>query len=191
MAKKPKNTPAAPTLDMALLKTVADATQANSFVYTSTAQNKPLLDAGFVEVNDGMKDAAGNVATRATATGIDAVAKAAAGQSPAPAGAASPEASKPSNPRPSPSNFKLDDAVTMPTIKRGGPGGNVYPFDSMNAGQSFFVAATDDRPNPAKSLASTVSSATKRYAEATPIRKFAVRSVVENGVKGARVWRTE
>lgn len=190
MAKNPKNTPAAPSLDMALLKQVADATQANSFVYTSVAQHKPLLDAGYVEVNTGMADGNGNVATRATATGIDAAAKSVAGASPAPAGAAT-EAAKPAASRPSPSNFELDDAVAMPTIKRGGPGGNVYPFDTMNAGQSFFVAATDDRPNPAKSLASTVSSATKRYADQTPVRKFAVRSVVENGAKGARVWRTE
>jgi len=104
--------------------------------------------------------------------------------------------------------FVLEAGVPLPTIKRGGRGGEVYPFDEMGVGQSFFVAASADKPNPAKSLASTVSSATARYAvpaedgstktnkkgETVPLmvetRKFVVRSVEENGVKGARVWRT-
>ena len=79
----------------------------------------------------------------------------------------------------------------------------MYPFDALNVRQSFFVPNTEDKPNAAKSLASTVSSATARYAEVVegqfktnkkgeqvPVtretRKFVVRSVEG----GARVWRT-
>lgn len=43
--------------------------------------------------------------------------------------------------------------------------GERYPFDGLSVGGYIFVAATADKPNPAKSLASTVSAATARYAE--------------------------
>ena len=104
--------------------------------------------------------------------------------------------------------FKIEDGIPVPTISGRGRGGNVYPFDQLEVGQSFFVANSEDKPNAAKSLASTVSSATARYAvasedgatktnkkgETVPVmvktRKFVVRRVEENGVKGARVWRT-
>lgn len=104
--------------------------------------------------------------------------------------------------------FKIEDSIPVPTISGRGRGGNVYPFDTMEVGHSFFVAADESKPNPAKSLASTVSSATARYAvpsedgatktnkagEVVPVmvktRKFFVRSVEEDGVKGARVWRS-
>lgn len=105
--------------------------------------------------------------------------------------------------------FDIDDGVPIPSA-RGGRGGSVYPFDDLGVGQSFFVPATAERPNPAKSLASTVSSATARFAEEIPgetvtnrkgnvvpktreTRKFVVRSVDETKEgrgKGARVWRT-
>ena len=106
--------------------------------------------------------------------------------------------------------FQIENDVPVPAISgRGrGRGGNVYPFDQLEVGQSFFVANSESKPNAAKSLASTVSSATARYAvpaedgstktnkkgEVVPVmvetRKFVVRSVEEDGVKGARVWRT-
>lgn len=100
-------------------------------------------------------------------------------------------------------SFAVEDNVPMPTGS--GRGGNVYPFDALEVGQSFFVPNSDEKPNAAKSLASTVSSATSRYAvpsedgatkinkkgETVPVmvktRKFVVRSVEG----GARVWRTE
>lgn len=111
--------------------------------------------------------------------------------------------------------FAIEDDVKIPAIKRKGPANSVYPFDALEVGQSFFVPATEDMPNPGKSLASTVSSASKRYAteNGTRIinrrnretnemhqvevpayeyeRKFIVRTVEENGVKGARVWRID
>lgn len=69
--------------------------------------------------------------------------------------------------------FKLDDGFVLPpTGARGG--GNrpeTYPFAAMHVGQSFFVAATDARPSPAKTLVSTVNSANKRFATVFPDKK--------------------
>ncbi len=104
--------------------------------------------------------------------------------------------------------FQVENDVPVPAISGRGRGVNVYPFKVLAVGQSFFVPNSESKPNAAKSLASTVSSATARYAvpaedgstktnkkgEVVPVmvetRKFVVRSVEENGVKGARVWRT-
>lgn len=109
--------------------------------------------------------------------------------------------------------FAIDSDVALPEVKRGGgggrkgPRGSKYPFDTMENGQSFFVGATEEMPNPAKTLASTASTFAKKYAtengtreitrkgevKTVPnydyTRKFVVRAVEENGVKGARVWR--
>jgi hypothetical protein len=184
----------------AKLEEIVEATldASRGFLYTSTAIHVPLIEAGLVEINETIVNEAGEFATRATEKGVSTVSKnqnhevAEAGET-ATAGK---------------NGFVLEAGVPLPTIKRGGRGGEVYPFDEMGVGQSFFVAASEDKPNQAKSLASTVSSATARYAvpsadgatktnkkgETVPVmvetRKFVVRSVEENGVKGARVWRT-
>ena len=104
--------------------------------------------------------------------------------------------------------FQIEDSLPVPAISGRGRGSNVYPFGQLEVGQSFFVANSESKPNAAKSLASTVCSATARYAvpaedgstktnkkgEVVPVmvktRKFVVRRVEEDGVKGARVWRT-
>ena len=99
--------------------------------------------------------------------------------------------------------FKIEDSIPVPTISGRGRGGNVYPFDQLEVGQSFFVEGE-------KTIApSTISAATARYAvpaedgatktnkkgEVVPVmvktRIFlGRRKVEENGVKGVRVWRT-
>jgi hypothetical protein len=212
MATK-KQTNAKQTAVVVTLAMIVAATLADSFLYTNAATHGPMVEAGTVEVNPSMTNPenAAEFATRATPKGIESM------NAPTAAPAAK-------------SAFKLDDAVALPTIKRGGRQGNIYPFDEMAVGQSFFVAADSDKPDPAKSLASTVSSATARYmvetgdAETVEVktyqtgedgkrvkvdgkfvvvsvanetrpkmaetRKFVVRSVVENSIKGARVWRT-
>lgn len=63
------------------------------------------------------------------------------------------------------SNFAIIDNAKLPSAARGGRNGPVYPFDDLNVGQSFFVPATADKPEPAKSIASTATSAAKRFAE--------------------------
>lgn len=174
--------------------------KAKCFIYTSPAIHGPLIEAGLVEVNPDISNEAGEFATRATEKGISTVSK---NHQEATAETGATETATAGK-----NGFVLEAGVPLPTIKRGGRGGEVYPFDEMGVGQSFFVAASEDKPNPAKSLASTVSSATARYVvpssdgatktnkkgETVPVmvevRKFVVRSVEENGVKGARVWRT-
>ena len=167
----------------------------------------PLVEAGLVEINPGMTDDNGYVATRATQKGIESFDSAATVADNATSEATSATAATGKTEKVK-TMFKIEDSIPVPTISGRGRGGNVYPFDQLEVGQSFFVANSEDKPNAAKSLASTVSSATARYAvasedgatktnkkgETVPVmvetRKFVVRSVEENGVKGARVWRT-
>lgn len=136
-------------------------------------------------------DPAGNVSVFATSLGVAAV----TGTSPVEA-AVTPK-----------SEFVIEDGFVPPASKRGGIKSDTYPFAALGVGQSFFVPATAERPNPAKGLASTVSSATKRFAAAYPSghaqagqptgkdgRKFTVRArTTADGEKsnGARVYRTQ
>jgi hypothetical protein len=52
----------------------------------------------------------------------------------------------------------------------------VYPFDSLEVGQSFFVPVSEKHPDPVKTLGSTVSSANMRYAEETGEHKTVNRA---------------
>lgn len=145
----------------------------------------------FLKINT-EADPAGNVSVSATSEAIAALGGT------APAAAEAVAASKPS--------FVLESGFTPPESKRGGIKSDIYPFAQMEVGQSFFVAATEARPNPAKVMASTVSGAIKRYATHYPAkhakagqptgkdgRKFTVRARVagQDGEKanGARVYR--
>lgn len=112
--------------------------------------------------------------------------------------------------------FVIEDIpVDVPTLRRSGVSAQ-YPFDSLAVGQSFFVPATSERPEPWKSMASTVGSATRRYAEeyndesgnkamraitkgknagklvpaTRNTRVFAITKDEKNGVPGARIGRT-
>lgn len=184
-AKKTTKAKVAAVLDMAA---VVKATQSGSFVYTSRDAHAEALTNGLVEVNESMTNEAGELATRATQKGIESMQ-----QNNAPAAQA---ASKPS--------FAIDDNIPLAAVVGRGRGGETYPFDQLQVGQSFFVPNSADKPNVAKSLASTVSSATRRYAEEVPgetrvdrkgntvpklkeTRKFVLRAVEG----GARIWRTQ
>lgn len=224
------------------LATIVAATLAGNFQYAPETIYAPLVHEGMAEINPEIKNEAGEVATRATQKGIDSMNTE---NNQANTGDTSLNLSQSGEGKPvltnteapavgnisGKSGFTLDSGIEMPTIQRGGRGGNVYPFDEMEKGQSFFVAATAAKPDPAKSLASTVSSATARYAVETDemetvtvktyktdadgkrvkgedgsfivestgevtrpktkqTRAFVVRSVVENNVKGARIWRS-
>jgi hypothetical protein len=176
-------------------------------LFTPVAVHGPLVEAGLVEINPAMTNEAGEVATRATQAGIESLDNGATvgNNATSEATSATAETGKTEKVK---TMFKIEDSIPVPAISGRGRGGNVYPFDQLEVGQSFFVANDESKPNAAKSLASTVSSATARYAvpaedgstktnkkgEVVPVmvetRKFVVRSVEENGVKGARVWRT-
>ena len=196
-----------------MLAKVVEATldEGQGFVYLKPgATVKFLCEAGLAESNPEMTDG-DKIAVRATNAGVD---KHREGDTVEPA----TETAAPSAPNEgnnTMSQFNIDTGVPIPAIKRSGAATSIYPFDALEVGQSFFVPATDEMPNPGKSLASTVSSASKRYAtengtrtinrknkdtgEMEPVevpaytyeRKFMVRTVEENGVKGARVWRID
>jgi hypothetical protein len=191
---KPRKKPAAAGRN--LLAEAVQALNTNVPLFASVAEMQPLLTdqrGPLVEYNEQMKQG-DNVAFRATALGAQ-VHNAA--QQPAPQGggwsappAAPAQSAAPSAPSAaSAKSFNFDANVPLPAPRRGGRGSAVYGFEQMTVGQSFYIPADKDNPNPAKRIASTVSSASKRLEP----KKFVVRSVDETAQgrgKGARVWRT-
>lgn len=150
-------------VNMELLEAIVNATNNNSFVHVAQAHYAPMVAAGLVEVNTApnMTNSQGEHATRATAEGAATLAAHKAAQSGQ--GGANPSTGPAGEAKPT---FNVVGGIEMPKSKRGGgKTGALYPFETLEVGQSFFVPATAERPNPAKSLASTVSSATQRYAE--------------------------
>lgn len=151
--RKNKNAPAAAS--PSLLASIVAATAGGNVFFTSEA-DRATLNPAFIEVNTTMVDAQGKMATRASAAGIASLAPAAS--APATNGDAATTKVKPII------SAIVNVAVPRPAkAKRGGHIKPVYPFDAMEVNHSFFVEATDDNQNPAKALASTVSSATRRY----------------------------
>lgn len=182
-----------------LLANIVVATEGeNGCLYIPESKEaKKLVADGYIEVNLEMTNDDG-AAARATASGLDYVNGTSEGEE------ATAEVE-------TQSSFELDTDVPLPSIRRGGRGAEKYPFEQMEVGHSFHVAATEDKPTPAKSLASTVSSATARYrvedesgatkqdkdGNEVPVmvdtRKFVVRAVGEDDPKGpgARVFRIQ
>ncbi|AXC34281.1 hypothetical protein P7I17_gp27 [Escherichia phage Halfdan] len=189
-----------------LLAAIVTATTGDAgYAFASAKAAKVLVAEGLVEQNETITNEGGDFATRATEKGIAAMNEQNTNQNTGTEGASAAPAVA--------SNFAIVADVAMPGASRGGRSTETYPFDKLEKGQSFFVAATEAKPNPAKSLASTVTSANERYAEEIPapkkspakgnvvpatrqIREFAVRTVEDGapwgfpGVKGAGVWRT-
>ena len=203
-----KKSAAKKTAEIATVITLAEIVAAGANgLFTPAAVHGPLVEAGLVEINPAMVNEAGEIATRATQAGIESLDSGAivVGNATTEANSAIAETGKTEKVK---SMFKIEDSIPVPTISGRGRGVNVYPFDRLAVGQSFFVPNSEDKPNAAKSLASTVSSAAARYAvpaedgstktnkkgEVVPVmvktRMFVVRRVEEDGVKGARVWRT-
>lgn len=157
------------------------------FVYADATAAAPFVKEALIELNPQLTNEKGEVAARLTEKGK------AYGAVPAPLPA-----------------FEIQSDIAIPTGRSAGAGvKSKFPFDKLEKGQSFFVEASEQWPEPHRNLASTVSSATQRYAEVDPAggthldrkgntvpdkiynRKFIIREVEENGKKGARIWRTE
>ena len=172
--------------NVSLLATIV-ASMANAetpYHMASEAEIAGLAKEGLVETNPDIRDG-DKLAVRATDKGLQVNQDNSGNTGGAPAGGNTSTTSAAT------SAFAIEDGIALPA-GRGGRNANVYPFDQLGVNQSFHVPATEAKPNPAKSLASTVSSATKRYADQTPARKFVVRSVDASDPRGAgaRVWRT-
>jgi len=200
------------------LQIISEATAGEHGSIFMTEKNvKILIDGGYAECNTQIREGEA-VAVRSTPLGEALL--------------ASPDQTETGRTTMDKPNFSIDDNIAVPAIRRASGGKpSIYPFDQLELGQSFFVPETEELPNPGKSLASTVSGASKRFAtkngtrtirrrpkltnedgspmldengkqikgELTDVevpafiyeRKFIVRSVEENGVAGARVWRVE
>ena len=207
-----KKSAAKKTAEIATVIVLAEIVAAGANgLFTPAAVHGPLVEAGLVEINPAMVNEAGEIATRATQKGIESLDGGAIVVDNATTEAnseANSETAATGKTEKAKSMFKIENEVPVPAISGRGRGGNVYPFNQLEVGQSFFVANSESKPNAAKSLASTVSSATARYAvpaedgstktnkkgEVVPVmvktRNFVVRRAEEDGVKGARVWRT-
>ena len=208
------------TLQKALREIVA-ATQEGSFAYTSEGVHEKLIEHGFVEVNPEIKDETGDIATRATQAGID-YASEVLNMGGLPLESASQvgligeraDALVKESIEKNPAKFAalVEKGVPLPTkgsVKRR----EKFPFGILEVNDSFLIKATEAKPEPWKSYASTVSNATRYFAvpaengetvtkkngEVVPklvqTRKFVIRAVEETDVEtgevvvGARVWR--
>lgn len=172
----------------ALLNSIVDATKTAGFTHVDqNAELKALVDAGMVEA-DPSNIVDGKIAVRATAKASEAPV------------AAAPKAA-----------IEIMGGLDLPTAQRNVTKEEVYPFSKLDVGQSFFVAIDSEK------FASTVSSASRRFAEKTaemvtskrngkqvPVlkytRKFTARSVksgqkYSNGFTetqdGTRVFRIQ
>ena len=143
---------------------------------------EPLEAEGMIEVNPATRDAAEGAQVRATEKGIQAV-NASQTQTPVAAAVSS--------------GFAIDDGIAMPAASARGRTSTTYPFEALNVGQSFFVPNSEDKPNAAKSLASTVSSATARYAvevkdaNGQPVQETVKVKTYQTDAEGKRVKDAE
>lgn len=211
-----------------LLAALADATRsgADKFLYVDESDAKLLYDAGLALVDTNTRNADGQVATRLNDAGL-----AYAEKNPAEpdnnvlsneGNTEQKEASaakRQSTGYVRPANIELDKSVQMPSVSRGRAGETSYPFDTMEVGDSFHIAATEQNKDPAKSVASSVSTANIKYSrekkdengnvitkprkvrngeikhfpEREPIKQFTIRSVDASDPKGVgcRVWRVK
>lgn len=81
--------------------------------------------------------------------------------------------------------IKIDHNIPMPPAALGGAR---YPFRTMEVGDSFFVPV---RPGQTvRSVQTRVSSAASVSGERMG-RKYATRTIRDNGSSGVRVWRTK
>lgn len=232
--KAAKLEPVVAPVNVQHLTHIVTKTQTDGFCYAPAEVYAPLVEAGLVDVNlDAVDETTGHHAVRSTPAAdtylaLNSTVAAASAQMEMPevasavhaAFGAAPEVSAAHEEEPvaapkagvfDSSAFKVVYDVPMPVVARNfGPKSSKYPWETLDrVGASFFVAATDKKPNPAKSLASTVNSAMARYTVqsgvgadgVTPVfekqRQFALRRVDDGqawgfpGVAGAGIFRTK
>ncbi len=149
-----------------LLTFIVTATSTAGFANVPDVMVKAIekLEPGLIQARSGAEvDPAGNIAVYATSKGMASVQT---------EGAVASNVATMQAPA-TESKFLIETGFTPPPTKRGGVKANIYPFAQMQIGQSFFIPVTEARPNPAKALASTAYSASKRLKGTG--RKFVVR----------------
>ena len=194
---------------------IVQATYDGGYVFTSDPVREIMLNKGWVEVNEDIEnpEVSGEFATRATQKGID--------EFPSREGADGEADDQDTQNSDKENNvvsqttsvFEIED---IKVIKKRATSGNLkYPFDQLEIGQSFFIPATTERPEPWKSLCGAITVANNRHAvpkfeedgttavmrtkrnsdeevQATELtRRFAITKDVKDGVEGARMGRID
>lgn len=134
------------------LPAIVAATQSEIGYMFAPLENAEWLNKnGLVEFDVSITNEAGFIATRATTKGIEKVMS-----ENVQVEAAAPVAT----------GYVIEDIAVEVVSKRRGGGrvGVSYPFDALQVGQSFVVPATEKKPNPVKSMASSITAANARYA---------------------------
>jgi hypothetical protein len=169
-------------MNLEVLRAVANATAANSVMYVTAADGKPLLDAGFITIDPANRDPddANKIAASVTDAGVHAL-----------------NGSNPVNHTPAMSAFAVQKGgIELPKVERGfkkgvGGGGRdaKYPFDTMEVGDFFFVSNTAVKNHDAmKTLGSAAGSANQRFAVGTGEHETvqrAKRGADHKAIKGA------
>ena len=79
-------------------------------------------------------------------------------------------------------HFELTNTIPVPNSRENRGRKTKYPFRVMKPGDSFFVEGAKK---------GTLYQAARKASERIGDRKFVVRAVIERGVHGTRVWRSE
>lgn len=166
-------------MNIQLLSSIVAATVGGGFMYCATADVAELVQNSLVEQNPGMTDQNGALATRATDAGIAHVnglssqtSQPAAEQiAPTTAPVTQTAAAASSAPMTATQSSFIRAAFKPPvkekntrTVAEKYPFGNLNPPAADGTCDAFFVAKTDDVPEPNKTLTSAASAANRRYA---------------------------
>lgn len=156
----------------------AMSNDAAPFHMATKTEVKNLLNNDLVEVNEEIVDG-DKVAVRATEKGVAEAASATEGtENLTDTATATPAAST--------GGFEIETGIEKPAGRRARTA-STYPFDDMPVGSSFHIPATANKPDPAKSMASTVSSANKRFSTETGETESFTRKVYQLDAAGKRV----
>jgi hypothetical protein len=168
--------------------------------FVSEAEGMPLMQAGYIEVNTAITNESGAAAAILTGAGaefagINAPSAATSAGAPNQEGSTVTDTAATTAPA---AGYALVSAPLPPSSRPGAGRTSNYPFATMQVGQAFFIPS-DGKENFAKSRASNISQANKKYAP----RKFVTRAMdaeqakaifgeaITGGKDGLGVWRGE
>lgn len=153
------------------LVAISAAVAAGNTFFISAADGKPLVENGYIEVNTGNADANGNVETRLTDKGREALPKTEA----APA-------------QSSGFSFVMAQNVAPPAVKRGGgnpgPRESKYPLKDIVLGGAGFVPSEDKSAEGLKKLSKQFGSTVAQYNKDHPDTYLTTRTLEDGKAAG-------
>ncbi len=152
-------------MDKTILRAISNATAAGAKFYVSAAEGKPLVQAGYIQVDNTLIDPndSNKISAIITAEGVEAL------------GSEATAHTKPV------SAYSVETGgFVAPKVKRGGGGHGApskYNFDTMEVGSFFFVPNTDVKGGDAvKTVGSAVGAANQKYSESDGTTKTVTRA---------------